>query len=109
MIAVFLSSTMDNNILLNIWHGYTVNAGEAVKRSRRLPLSPSRRKRGSQAGNLRCHEGIAAADVAAEVLRWITIHELTAKHGMGHTTDFMLNGEQLAACLRMDKIGRAHV
>src|SRR5262247_2609695 len=78
--------------------------GEVVKRSRRLPLSPSLRKRGSQAGNLRCHEGIAAADVAAEVLRRIAVHELTAKHGMGHATDFMLNGEQLAACLGMDDV-----
>ena len=75
-----------------------------MKRSRRLPLFPGRGKRGSQAGNLRGHEGIAAADVAAEVLRRIAIHELTAKHRMGHATDFVFNSEQLTAGLGVDDI-----
>src|SRR5882672_10937907 len=66
-----------------------------------LPWPRGERPPGRQ---LRCHEGIAAADVAAEVLRRITIDELTTKHRMGHATDFVLNGEQLTAGLGVDDI-----
>src|SRR5712691_5120623 len=74
---------------------------EEVTTSASLPWQREERQPGRQ---LRCHEGIAAADVAAEVLRRITIHELTTKHRMSHATDFMLNGEQLTAGLRVDDI-----
>ena len=53
---------------------------------------------------LRGHEGITAAGIPSEVLRWITIHELTAKHGMGHAADFMFDGKQLTACLGVDNV-----
>src|SRR5262247_3930382 len=67
------------------------------------PLPWAREER-QACGQLRCHEGITAADVGAEVLRRVTIHELPTKHGMGHAADFMLNGKQLAACLGMDNV-----
>src|SRR4029453_2623338 len=96
------STTAETSCTVSARGGRTWRVGEG---SRRRPLSPGRGKRGSQScGQLRCHEGITAADVGAEVLRRIAIHELPTKHGMGHATDFVLNSEQLAACLGMDNV-----
>src|SRR6266478_2239053 len=53
---------------------------------------------------LRRHKGITTAGVGSEVLRRVPVHELTAKHRMGHAPDLMFNGKQLAAGLRVDNV-----
>src|SRR5215510_1277483 len=77
---------------------------EVMKKSRRLPPSLILGKRGSTRWELRRHKGITTAGIGTEVLRRVPVYELTAKHRMGHATDFVFDGKQLAAGLRVDNV-----
>src|SRR5881275_2465829 len=76
-----------------------------VQRSLRLSASlPDPGEERQHTLELRRHKGITTAGVGPEVLRRVPVHELTTKHRMGHAPDFMFNGKQLTAGLRVDNV-----